>query len=201
MKNLKKKLFGLIIAFVIVFPIVVSSCYYDYGLDTDNYDVVATFYDVNYNFQNVNTYYLSDTVAKIGDGSITSNYDSQILQKLESNLTGLGWTRTTNRLNANVVVRAGITTSTYVVTEGGSGCYWDYWGYSWCYPDYGYTYTYTTGTIAILLTDPNVSTGSTLPAQWNALLNGLTDQGNTSTRINAAIDKAFAQSTYLRKTN
>ncbi|MBV6479432.1 MAG: hypothetical protein HGGPFJEG_02205 [Ignavibacteria bacterium] len=198
MKKLKKFLIGTMLIYIAAFPIVISSCYYDYGLDTDNYDVVATFYDKDYNFQNVHTYYLSDSVVKIGDQSITSQYDNQIIQNLETNLNNLGWTRTYDRLAADVNVRSGVTTSTYVVYDGGSGCYWDYWGYSWCYPDYGYSYTYTTGTIAILMTDPDVTTGGSLPAQWNALLNGLTGTGNAGSRITTAINKAFAQSPYLR---
>lgn len=200
-ENFKKLFKGMLITVLLITPVIISSCYYDYGLETDNYDVVGTFYNTDYNFQNVTKYYLIDQVVKAGGGNITSQYDDLILQTTRTNLNNLQWTEVTDSSQADVVIGAGVTTTTNIVETGSSGCWYDYWGYSWCYPSYSYTYTYTTGTILLLMSDLRTSTGGTLPAQWNAIINGLagsSSTGNVPQRITTAINKAFEQSPYLR---
>lgn len=200
-ENFKKLFKGMLITVLLITPVIISSCYYDYGLETDNYDVVGTFYNTDYNFQNVTKYYLIDQVVKAGGGNITNQYDDLILQTTRTNLNNLGWTEVTDSSQADVILGAGVTTTTNVVETGSSGCWYDYWGYSWCYPSYSYTYTYTTGTILLLMTDLRTTTGGVLPAQWNAIINGLagsSSTGNVPQRITTAINKAFEQSPYLR---
>ena len=191
------------------------SCYYDYGLDTTNLDVVGTFYDRNYNFSNVNTYFLADSIVH-GSG-IGSSHDNEVLSKVNDELTGLGWTRRFpgGSDTADVTVLIGATSSTTTVAYYND--WWSYWGWygGWSYyPSYGYGsgwgwgypyyttsyYTYTTGTIIITLTDPRTGvTGTqTLPVQWLVTINGLLDGSGVSGRINTALDQAFSQSPYLK---
>ncbi len=205
MKNLnfKKFLRSILLPVILIAAVSIPSCYYDYGLDTDNYDVVGTFYNKDYNFGAVNKFYLKNSVIHIAGGNLSSQYDALILEKTKENLLNLGWTEVApqDSATADVIVSTGVTTTTNVVYDDGNGCWYDYWGYSWCYPSYSYTYTYTTGTIVILMGDRRVTTGGTLPAQWNALMNGLAGEsstGNPTQRITNAINKAFSQSPYLK---
>jgi hypothetical protein len=100
-----------------------------------------------------------------------------------------------NEPNADVVVFAFTTSSTWV-SGGCYGGYWSYWYpyYGWCYP---VAYTYTTGSIILLMIDPN-KTGDD-QAVWTAAMNGvISGTSNYSSRINSDIDQAFNQSPYLR---
>ena len=196
MTNFKKILRKFLYSLPVLMLVMISSCYQDYGLQTDNYDVVVTLYDNTYNFQNVNKYYISDSLI-IGN-SIDASYKNAIFTNVNENLVALGWTKVNNVADADVVVSTGVTSTTTYVDNGG-GCWWDYYGYYWCYPDYGYDYTYTTGTLFILLNDraSAVQGGNNQP-EWVAAINGLADQGNVVSRINTTVDKAFSQSPYLK---
>jgi hypothetical protein len=194
-KLIRKSLYTLPVLMLVVF----SSCYQDYGLDTNNYDVVVTLYDNTYNFQNVTKYYLADTLI-IGN-SIDASYKNAIFTSLNRNLAAQGWTKVTAPADANVIISAGVTSTTTYVDNGG-GCWWDYYGYYWCYPSYGYDYTYTTGTLFVLMNDrASAVQGSNNQPEWVAAINGLADQGNVVSRINTTVDQAFKQSPYLKSTN
>ncbi len=194
---LKRKL--LAIAIMISFAGIISSCYYDYGIDPDTSNVVLTAYNNTYNFGQITKYYLVDTVFKVGSSSITNTYDTQILQDVKNNLDALGWTQTTAAdTSAGVMnVSCGLTSSTYYVDN------YDYWwyggGYYWYYPPYySYSYSYTTGTLAIIMADENQASADQLPIQWSGVLNGVTGQSNPQSLITQGINQAFAQSPYLK---
>ena len=183
--------------FILLLPLLstlfLTSCYYDYGVDTENSDIVVTFYNKEYNFGAVTKYCLNDTVKKIGSSSISSAYDVTILQTVKNNLNALGW-QEVGYASADVIVGTGVTTSTYVVSSG----WYDYWGYYWYYPPYYYdTYSYTTGTIAVLMADKTVSGSGQQAIQWSGILNGLVGTGNSQKIVNG-INQAFSQSPYLK---
>ncbi len=69
----------LVIAIAISFAGILSSCYYDYGIDPNDSNIVVTLYDNTYPFSNVTKYILDTTVNKIGNASITSAYDNLII--------------------------------------------------------------------------------------------------------------------------
>lgn len=190
----KIKIKFLAIALLICTAGVISSCYYDYGIDPDSSNVVVTLYDNTYDFSTVKKYYLIDTVQVIGSGTLSNTYQSTIIPTMKTNLDALNWTQTTIRDSADVIVGAGVTSSTIVVNEGYD--YWGYYGYSWYYPYYGgYTYSYTTGTLIMLMSDPSKASGTTLPAVWTGVLNGAAGQSTpTATLITTGIDQAFSQS-------
>jgi hypothetical protein len=78
------------------------------------------------------------------------------------------------------------------------GGYYPYWG--WGYPPMSYS-SYTTGTLLMTLMDPDVLETSGNPVkQWSGAINGLLTGTYDASRVNAAIDKAFTISPYL-KTN
>ncbi len=193
----KFKLFKRIVLFTAFLGIgfIFSSCFVDYGLDTTNYDVVVTYHDTTYNFAPVTTYYLSDTVKHVGEG-ISSAYDNTIKTQIQTNLNKLGWTQA-GYLTANVRVMPAISSSTYVTYD-----YWGYYGWGWYYPYYPtVSYTYTTGSVFVLLVDPSKANTSTTtqPVQWIAVCNGLANGSSPTSRIQAGIDKAFSQSPYLNQ--
>lgn len=190
---------GLIFSLIIFIPVVISSCYTDYGLTTDNYDVVGSFYNPDYNFNNVTKYFLIDSVIHRDGGIVSRQYDDLILSTTESNLNALNWTRVFDSTGAGVIsVATFVSTTSYVVDNSG-GCWYDYWGYSWCYPYYGYSYEYSTGTVGVAMADVNSTSGNSLPMEWIGVANGVIGQGgSTNQRITSGINKAFDQSPYLK---
>ncbi|MDQ3022368.1 MAG: DUF4136 domain-containing protein [Bacteroidota bacterium] len=191
----------LVIALCLSIAGIFSSCYTDYGIDAGSSEVVVTLYNNQYNFAPITKYNLVDSVLKLGSG-LPNTYDSLILQQMKAQLNGLGWVETNDPLDTGAInVGAGITSSTVVVNEGYD--YWGYYGYGWYYPSYGsgYTYTYTTGTLIMLMTDLNLADGTRTPVQWSGIINAAIGEGTTTpTLITTGITQAFsqAQSPYLR---
>lgn len=192
----------LVIAVAISFAGVLSSCYYDYGIDPNDANIVVTAYDNAYSFNTIQRYILDTAVNKIGNSSITNAFDNLIVNTVRTNLNGLGWTAApaADSLAAGVVkVATGITTSTYTVDY--NDYYWYGGGYYWGYPYYygDYSYSYTTGTIIVAIADLNKKNGDQLPVIWTGILNGVTGQSNPNGLITSGINQAFsqAQSPYL----
>ncbi len=186
---------------------ILSSCFVDYGLDSENYDLVATSYNSSYNFGAVTKFAVVDTIVHYGEDPVSHDYDTQIITKVADELTGLGWVRVYDS-TANVVVNMGTTSTTTVVY--GSSYGWDYgwyydrgaYYYSWYYPyyptGYSYSYEYETGSLVIRMVDLRLAANEQVPVQWVAVLNALMGSPNVSSRINAGIDQAFTQSPYLK---
>ena len=200
--------------------IALSGCYpggVEYTSDTD---LVYTNYDPEYNFGAVQTYYLGDSIRHFVDEGDTpdTEYDSWILSEIQRNLDALGWqefdlndTITGNK--PDIVVVTGILVTTtydiYYYPYWGYGWYWkgtgnlDYYGYGWYYPWYGTSYvtSYTTGTVAMLMYDPDLvdNVNKQIKLGWAGILNGLAGTGvsDAMPRISEGIDQAFNQSPYL----
>lgn len=179
--------------------LLLSSCYPGETLTPADTDVIATFYNPDADFSTKMTFAMPDSVLYIDkDGNPVDNdgvYDQQILNRIKTNMTAMGYTEEQDPANADVFVFTFVTTQTWVA----GGCYtWWYdwwWGYpGWCYPTY---YTYSVGTIVVAMVDPNAQ-GQT-NAMWVAAINGILEDTGTgiATRINNNIDQAFKQSPYL----
>lgn len=201
---------------LILLPIISLSCYNDYGLNANDYDVVITFRNNEVNFQQYRTYAMPDSVVRMTDSSSSppaTTYDQTILDEVEKQMTALGYTRVepdTNNL-PDVFVLVGVTSSDYYALGGGYwwgwwGWYpgWGYypgWGGGW-YPGYGYAYSYTTGTLLLTMLDPARSNeeNKTLAVVWSGALNGILESSESSnrTRIIGGIDNMFTQSPYLK---
>jgi hypothetical protein len=120
-------------------------------------------------------------------------------------MDALGYTRVADPATADVHVlpAASIRDYTGYAYYGG---YWGYWyggypGWGWYpyYPSGGVAYSYSIGTLFILMVDPHktLPDGKLAPPIWIAGINGLVDQGTNANRIEKGIDQAFAQSQYL----
>jgi hypothetical protein len=182
--------------------IVLQSCYPYDDISVNDADVVATFYDKEANFANLVNYAMSDTIYTFGTGSdnlvpntdISSTNANAILNAINSNLQSMGYVdKTSTPSDADVFIAAIVTSSTWV-TGGCYGGYWSYWYpyYSWCYP---VAYTYTTGTIIIVMAEKQASSTNGV---WVAGINGiLSGTASNTSRINTDIKQAFQQSPYL----
>jgi len=187
-----------------------SSCYYDYGLSTSDYDAIVTHYDKETNFGSYKTFILADTVfhlIKEGDkDDISRVYDKQMLAAVRGNLISKGYTEV--EFDANNLPDLLATISVSKATWTGGGWYypwypgWGGWYPGWGYPGYGYTYTYETGTVFVDIMDvddidKNDPDKYTIP-RWGGVMQGLisTSQSNYSRVING-IDQMFYQSPYL----
>jgi len=195
----RKSLFFLL--FLSAAVVVLQSCYpYDDQTSADS-DVVATFYDDGTDFSALVTYALQDTVFELdsnGDldpADISANNAQQILNSINNNMQEMGFTKATVPASANVYLAAIVTSSTWV----SGGCYGGYYSYyypyyGWCYP---VAYTYTTGSILIVMSVPDAVSPKTV---WIAGINGIISGTTSNTsRINTDIDQAFNQSPYLAK--
>jgi len=200
---MKKKFFTLALIAALSF---LWGCYPDGAEYYEETDIVYTNYDDSFNFVSKGTYSIPDKIVKI-TGSLAEGetpefvkepYNTQILQKIQSNMTKLGYEKTTDPANADLVLFPAVWTNTTVYY------YYDYWcwyypyycGWGWGYPSVS---SYTTGTLLMTLVadgDEYVQPTNV----WTAAVNGLMSGAYDVTRVNNAIDQAFEQSPYL-KTN
>lgn len=189
------------------------SCYPDYDLSTEDFDIVATDYEPDYfSRENPVTYHMPDTIPALGDGEeqLSDEMEAFILAQIERNLDELGWVRK-DVIDDTDLPDVIITTSALVVTTVGGSCipwypYWGWypwypgwgWGGGYCYPVY---YSYETGTLTIDMIDPNEDKDEVFGVVWAAGINGLTrsSQAGNEDFVKSTIDQAFKQSPYLER--
>ena len=195
---MKRNVFYLIgIVFLMV------SCYPNEPVTYADLDLVYTNYTESFNFAGQNTYSLPDKIVKVtgnlAEGEppefVKEPYNTQILNKIESNMTALGWTKIAEPENADLALMPAVWTNTTVVYWYDYWCwyYYYYCGWGWYYPSYS---TYTTGTLVMGLVaygddyvDPTIV--------WTGAINGLLSGSYDISRVNKGIDQAFKQSPYL----
>ena len=178
-------------------------CYPDGAEYYEETDIVYTNYDDKYEFVSKGTYSIPDKIVKITGELVEGEdpefvkepYNTQVLQKIQSNMTALGYTKVTDPATADLVLFPAVWTNTTVYY------YYDYWcwyypyycGWGWGYPSVS---SYTTGTLLMTL----VADGEEFvqPTNvWTSAANGLMSGVYDLTRVNKAIDQAFKQSPYL----
>jgi len=179
----------------------------------EDLDVVYSSFDEEYNFQSKGTYAMPDKIVvdveidKNGDTTFVYMkpvYATPILQAIKSNMSELGWTEVGIDKNADILVTpAGMSTTTVYYSYWYDWWYGGYYGgwYGWYYPPYYSVSSYTTGSLIITMSDPNIDSAiERTPTIWIGAMNGLLTGANDINRVIAGIDQAFAQSPYL-KTN
>ena len=194
--------------FATVAGILMWGCY-PAGPDyTSDLDVVYTNYDDQYDFMSKSTYAMPDQIVvdvEIDRGDTTYIYMKDvyalpILAQIESNMTAYGWTRVEIDENPNVLLTpAGMKSTNYFYSYWYNwwwGGYYPGWG-GWYYPPYYGASSYTTGSIFMTLSDPNIDTPiGKSQTTWVAAMNGLLGS-NDINRALQGIDQAFKQSPYL----
>jgi hypothetical protein len=186
-------------------------CYPGGAEYTEDYDIVLTNYNDDYDFTSKGTYALPDEIVKItgnlaeGDAPefVPDIYADQILARVRTNMTNLGWTEVDISADPDLLFAPATWETTTIY-------YWyDYWGYWWggYYPGWGWGYypgyptysSYTTGTLLFTMLDPNEISGNGNPvSQWTGAVNGLMNGVYDPSRVNQSIDQIFAQSPYLK---
>jgi hypothetical protein len=164
---------------------------------------VYTNYDDSFDFMSKGTYSLPDKIVKItgeiAEGEepeyVQEPYNTQILNKIESNMSALGWTKVDDPDAADLSLLPAAWTNTTVTYWYDYWCwyYYYYCGWGWYYP---VATSYTTGTLVMAL----VASGDEYIEPlitWFAGANGVLSGAYDVTRVNNAIDQAFKQSPYL----
>lgn len=194
---MKKVIFYLGIIFLMV------SCYPEGPEYYEDLDLVYTNYTESFDFSSKGTYAMPDKIVKVtgnlSEGEepefVKEPYNTQILQRIENNMSALGWTRVNDPDNSDLVLFPATWTNTTVYYWYDYWCwyYYYYCGWGWYYPMVS---SYTTGTLVMTL----VASGNDYiePANvWLAAANGLMSGTYNTSRVNQAIDQAFKQSPYL----
>jgi hypothetical protein len=179
--------------------------------------VVATDRDLNANFSNYSTYFISDSVSVVAsdpkDSILTGALALQMVNAVKTNMNSRGYTFAPRTANPNLGFR--LTVIKDVTRTAVCGGWWDGW-YGWyppfywgCYYCGGYyypwctAYTYTIGTSTLYLFDiKNQGANHNLRAIWGATMFGVFSTSNNQTNADLTtqgINQAFSQSTYLKK--
>jgi|SRR5688572_3946182 len=206
---MKKKLFT-----ALPFLTLLWACYPNGPEYVEDADVVLTTFDETYDFSAKSTFAMPDKIVvdvEIDEGDTIYEYmadvfASPILQTIETNMENLGWTRVAVDNDPDLLLTpAGISSTTYFYTYWYDWWYGGYWGYGWgwYYPPYYTISSYTTGTMLMVMSDPNQASDTPInrsPTVWIAAANGLLTGYYDIGRVTDAIDMSFEQSPYL-KTN
>ncbi len=195
---MKKKVFYLIgIVYLMV------SCYPGEIESYEETDLVYTNYTETFDFAGKGTYAMPDKIVKVTgnyiDGEdpefIKEPYNSQILGKIENNMTALGWTKVDDPDDADVTLLPAAWTNTTVTYWYDYWCwyYYYYCGWGWYYPYYS---SYTTGTLVIAMISKDEQFVEPTSV-WTAAINGLMSGSYDISRVNQTINQAFKQSPYL----
>ena len=206
---MKKNVFRVVLLFMVA---TLAGCYPDGPDYVDEYDIVYTNYNDQYNFSGKLTYAMPDSVVKITgsviDGEpvefLNPTYSNLILGQIEANMLSRGYQR------VNLIDDPDYVLFPSAIEITNISYYYDYWGYyyGWYYPPYygGWYYpypivtSYTTGTVIMSLIDnQNFNPSDKQEAVWTGLINGVLEGASTdyAGRIRRSIDQAFTQSQYL----
>jgi len=179
-------------------------CYPGQPEFVEEYDVVYTNYQQDFNFSNNYTYSLPEGVLLLNDRNpedepefIDPLFGDAILNNIRENLDAQGWQEVDENVDADVVVLpSAFDTQFFYGYNPGYWCwYYPCWG--WWYPGYtpGYVSTFTTGTVLIQFTFPSGVQDDEVPVVWVGSFNGLLkgSDANLVIRINKNLDQAFSQ--------
>lgn len=199
---------------IVLLPLLVTACQPDGPEYAEDTDIIVTSYDEGYDFTEVQTFAMPDQIVvdvKIDDGDTTYIYMADlfatpILQTIQENMENFGYMQVGVGENPDLLLTpAAYTSTTYFYSywyDWWYGGYWG-WGWGWYYPPYYTVSSYTTGTMVMVLADPNQASENPInrsPTLWLSVANGLLSGDNDIGRVTEAINQAFIQSPYL-KTN
>lgn len=218
---MQHRITALIIAFIAVVLSTLVGCKPIDNNTASEDDVVYTAYDVNFNFAGRHTFFMPDSVLLTGEEPEELDlhvFDDHILSSLAYHMTNLGW----ERLPTDSAGTADLVLLPMIGANEFSSCYascwdcgWGYWngwdyypqdwgaGWGWYYPPSLYCNSFATGTLYVILTDPNNANATTqdIPVVWKGLINGVlggSPEGLLS-RIDEGINEMFVQSPELKK--
>lgn len=205
------RLFGFLLAIATL-----NSCYNSPDLGGLSSElVVATDRDLEVDFSNYDTYYLSDTIYIVtnsikDDTLLLPPESTAMINRIQANMDERGYVRTTDHSQVvDKTVDIAFAPSIIRVTNTGQSCwgwwggypgYWPPWGWGGYYPYCSY-YKYDTGTLLVEMADILNSQGSVrVQTMWTSASFGvLSDYDATNeNRALKSIDQAFEQSPYIQ---
>ena len=219
----KMRRFLLIGGLIFSATMLMQSCYPDSAGTTDEYTIVETSFNTDYDFTTKGRIYMPDTIAfftteEDEDLEDFEYWEAFILNEVATNFEAQGFVMIDSvEAAVNPPDMVAMVSGIAVVQSGaiwypGPGYWWGYyppgWGWSpgwgWYYPPgyggYWSTYSYATGTISIFLADFK-SAGHEIPdgieLEWNANINGLLNGIVDEAKIKKHVQQAFVQSPYL----
>lgn len=211
--------FGFSIFSALVFALALAGCRPSENEFIEDFDLVFTTFDTNYNFSGKSTFLMPDSVIIVGaeDNAEAHRFDAFILEALSRYMTGLGW----EKLDPEDGAPADLVLLPMVTTAEFSSCVmpcwecgWDYWGgwgawgappgpgWGWGYPPIMGCSSFSTGSLYVTLSDPNNvnEISEEIPVVWTGILNGFllgSDAGMVN-RLESNLSQMFAQSPYLK---
>jgi hypothetical protein len=168
-------------------------------------DIVITKFEKDYNFVNKKTYAMPDSIVKVtgevAEGEypefVDEPYNTKILNRIESNMSALGWIRVDNPENADLTLFPAVIFNTTIYYWSDYWCWYNPWYCGWGYdPYYGGAYSYSSGTMLMSL----IANGNDYinpQAVWVGAINGLLSGAYDASRVDKGINQAFSQSPYL----
>jgi hypothetical protein len=182
--------------------LILLGCYPEQPEFVEEYDVVYTNYQSDFNFSNTYTYSLPDGVLLLDDRApeddpefVDPLFGDAILSTIRQNLNDKGWQEVEDNADVVILPSAFDTDFVYFYDPGYWCWYYPCWG--WWYPGYspGYVSGYTTGTVLIQMTYPSGVQDNDVPVIWLGAMNGLLQgsDANLVNRINTNINQAFSQ--------
>jgi len=195
---------------------VATGCYPDQIASVTQPVSVTTLVDSQTALKTALTFALPDTVLHParaqGADVIGHEHDAEILASIRSNFVAMGWREIVDVTNEH----PDVVVLTFVLEQTNTGvAYSDWWGgwsywpgwpvgygpdWFWGYPGNVTTFTYETGTLAMVMLDIRHGDQSTrrVPILWAGAVNGALAIASVSDAL-AGIDQAFIQSPYLER--
>lgn len=191
-------------------------CYPEQIVSLSQPVTVTTLVDSQAPLKAARTFALPDTIIHParaqGADVIGRDHDAEILAQIRSNFLGMGWREITDVS----VERPDVVVLTFVLEQTNTGvAYTDWWGgwsfwpgwpigygpeWFWGYPGNVTTFTYESGTLAMVMLD--IKHGDTsarrVPILWAGAVNGVLMVASFEDALNG-IDQAFVQSPYLER--
>ena len=206
---------------ILLIPVVILlavACHKEPALDSDGEYLVYTAPGKETTFTSFTTFDLADSLLVIGQSSkpeySQSNNALALIQAVKTNMEKLGYIYTPDNPDADLGIQMTYVVKTERYVQYYNDPYWwlDYpgywspgfWGnYQGFYYPYPVTYTYSTNALMIDMVNLTIpKTGNeALEVVWSTYIGG-PSTGSITTDVDmmkAAIDQAFVQSPYLKK--
>lgn len=200
--------------------ILLGGCYPKGAEYVEELDLVYTNHDDQFNFGSKTTFAIPDSVIEITgqafedpDGNHMPDFlpaasAQVIVDQLRQNMTSYGWTEVNKNNHPDVILLPSVSTTVnlyYYYDWWYWGWYYPGWypGWGWYYPGYypPYITGYRSGSLFVQMIDHSAAiSDGTIGVKWSCIINGLAEGGssNIASRVQNSIDKAFAQSPYLK---
>jgi hypothetical protein len=202
--------------------VALASCHDYPDFDDLSYKpVVITNHDPSIDFDNYQTYYMSDSITKISDDPndsiLEATYGDPLSNAIVENMNSRGFVRVGLNDNPDLGLNTAVIKITTTVQTYPPYYWWGYPGYGGCYYGYcggyypyygygyGYSYSYSTGSLMIQMADlKNVNDSlkkiNIVWTNFNTGVLGSSSTLNVQEGVNS-INQAFTQSTYLETNN